>query len=862
MNGLEQKIANPKRYFEYDFQLVDDAIEAAIIARMLEMPKQEVEGKFDRAFRLCKKVANDKQLIRLFYQRAWTYLNWYDDYEKFLADYLEFKKLIDENSGINELENLYTLHNLLRNVQSSGHFDLSNAGINITEERNFLLEMLRHASTDEHRPASALSARSFWALEELIHGMANQQDVSTFVTELTNIFNKCDGYLDYPFDTFKDSALFFGEYLSDDENFDELIIAAASASEKRSSELAAGRIFFDRGLQKFKSKFHKEAIVYFGKAVLKLAKEETQYTMFLTLRALAECYGSIGLLWAANNCLISAAAIAFKPWFQKGTITRKAYDCVNELALNETLIGRVPSIINWYELLKVISLQVEVEDVNNKLPDDILLNSFLAVRLLNFKNPDKLPGYLPDILKSADLWLSEDAVLYSLGQIGVLMDPISKGLGLKNEAELHQYFENLATQPFREQILSDTNLMSGAFHSITSRILGCKVTIKFEGKDADLLLIGEMFLAFLEAFMATSLKGVYPITEDISISLVKAENPNLFKKLDTGSLSKFAFQIGRCEYLPGDREELWNVFLGLTSELIGGNFVFQDLNSHLSTLFEKEEVRERLGLIFEHIKFTHVVIGNHPKLFLEDRFKKSYTDYAYLRLMPLSYPKSEDERKFAVENADFERYEDISHDKRRVFSIIDNQLWDSANWRALGNALYSENRFVIFMVFEDISKGEKIFEEWIEKVGRVDSKEVINITIIKGIDERNPFHYRVGISKSIELGTMKGKEVFHNVFRGLTVQPNDHDNLDKIINSFNSIGEFLFCPATVNTETKRIDIFLNKGIIKRKLIVRSAWEIGLQDMDRASIDLNTFPVIPIERKEDAPILAVLERKEN
>jgi len=860
LEELEVKIADPKRYFEYDFQLVEDAIETAIIARMLEKPRAEVEGKFDRAFRLCDKVNSDKQRIRLYYQRAWTYLNWYDDYQNFLADYLEFKKLIGRDSGINELENLYTLHNLLRNIQTSGHFDLSTAGINLSDERNFLLEILADASINEQRPASALSARTFRALEELIHGMSNHKDVSPFVIELTDIFNKCDGYLDYPFDTFKDSTLFFGDYLSNDENFDELIIAVASASEKRNSELAAGRVFFERGGQKFKSKLHKEAIVYFGKAVLKLAKEETQYTMFLTLRALAECYSSIGLLWAANNCLISAAAIAFKPWFQKGTITKKAYDCVYELALNETLIGRVPSIINWYELLKVISLQVEVEEVENKISNDILINSFLAIRMLNFKNPDKLPGYLPDILKATDLWLSEDAVLYALGQIDVLMDPVNKGLGLKNEAELHQYFANLATQPFRDQIVSETNLMNGEIHSITGGILGSKITIKFVEKNSNLMLIGEMLLAFLEAFIGTSLEGVYPTTEEISISLVKVESPKLFKKLDTGSLSKFMFEVGRCEYLISDRAEIWNVFLDLTSELVGGNFVFQDFKSHLNALFEKEEVRERVGLVFEHIKFTHSVLGNAPKLFLEDRLKEGYTDYANLRVMPLIYPKSEKRNNPQDKETDSKDLKNLSHDKRKVFSIINTKLWDDANWRALGNALYFDNRFVIFMAFENIAKGEKIFEEWIEKFGKEDKDEVIKITIIKGIDEKKPFHYRVGISKTVEIDTMSNNEVFHNVSRGLTVHPNDHDNLDKMVSGLKSVKEFLFCPAAFDTKTNKIEIRFNKAIVKRKLTVKWAWEIGLQDMDRASIDLDTFPVIPPDKKNDAPILAVLEEK--
>lgn len=56
LEEIENKISNPNRYFDYDFQLVEDALEAAILSRMLEKPKDEVEGKFDRAFRFCKKL--------------------------------------------------------------------------------------------------------------------------------------------------------------------------------------------------------------------------------------------------------------------------------------------------------------------------------------------------------------------------------------------------------------------------------------------------------------------------------------------------------------------------------------------------------------------------------------------------------------------------------------------------------------------------------------------------------------------------------------------------------------------------------------------------------------------------------------
>ena len=71
---------------------------------MLERSRDEVEGKFNRAFRFCKKVNDDKQWIRLFYQRAWTYLNWYNDYSSFGNDYKKFKGYITKDSNISEIE--------------------------------------------------------------------------------------------------------------------------------------------------------------------------------------------------------------------------------------------------------------------------------------------------------------------------------------------------------------------------------------------------------------------------------------------------------------------------------------------------------------------------------------------------------------------------------------------------------------------------------------------------------------------------------------------------------------------------------------------------------------------------------------
>ena len=136
LEELEEGINNPKRYFEYDFQLVEDAIESAIVSRMLGKSKDDVEGKFDRAVRFCKKVNSSKQWIRLHYQRAWSYMNWYDDYSSFVEEYKSLKKYISNESNIVEIEYCYNLFNLLIGLDASGNCNLSELDIALKDLAN------------------------------------------------------------------------------------------------------------------------------------------------------------------------------------------------------------------------------------------------------------------------------------------------------------------------------------------------------------------------------------------------------------------------------------------------------------------------------------------------------------------------------------------------------------------------------------------------------------------------------------------------------------------------------------------------------------------------------------------------------
>ena len=296
LSELEKKINNPNRYLEYDYQLVEDALEVAILSRMLEKPRDEVEGKFDRVYRFCKKMKNKKQCIRYHYQRAWTYINWYDDYSSFIDEYKNLKKYISCNSDIYEVELLYNLFNLLRGLDASKNYYLSKSKLNLQNEKKFLFNILEEIEKNEQKPVSSLIAKTYKEFQYLMDAISEKTNPEKHFKTLSEYFSESIGFLDYPFNSFKTIVEELGNIFPDSIKFDKLIATIASISEKRNSKLTAGEIFIKRGGQKLANKNYKESIVYFGKAVLKLAKEESQHGMYLALIGLSKAYTSIGLM--------------------------------------------------------------------------------------------------------------------------------------------------------------------------------------------------------------------------------------------------------------------------------------------------------------------------------------------------------------------------------------------------------------------------------------------------------------------------------------------------------------------------------------------------------------------------------------
>jgi len=495
-----------------------------------------------------------------------------------------------------------------------------------------------------------------------------------------------------------------------------------------------------------------------------------------------------------------------------------------------------------------------------------LIDGCLSVRLLNSNiQQDENFSYLPDILEKNNLWLSENATLYKLGYCDQILSDYEK-VDIKTIDNLDKYFELNAQQPFTEQMLFETNLLASDNLQIQSKILGCVFLVSFE-KDVELLLTAETLLALFESFLATSLQNIYASAEQIKIRLIRDENEKILSFQYVDAINEYQLKINSFNYAIELRKELHIKFMELIAHILGRSFCLKDGTGTLENLFKSEEVHERQSFVFEHRNFTMNILGDKPKLFFDDWKTAENKQYPNIRTTPINFNlrndiKTKNEKKHS--KLDFEN---AKHNEIQAFSIIDNFLWDKAKWNGFGVFMDSFNPnspLGLFLAFQDENAGKSIFDKWIQKFGKEDKDDAIKVTIIKGINKNNPFEYRVHITSDIKLDSRNHKERYFTIAaRFHTMTPNNFQNMNIIEAYFKQNTRYLLCPAKMSHNGNQVigqpDIFPDNSILKNKIEIKNAWEIGLNDITRCVILEGDSPIIP-DNVKNAPILEVLKHK--
>lgn len=294
LKEIDHQLENSERYQGTDYQLFEDCLHTALLARGLDRPRTEIDGRFDRAERIARRSGSTRQLFRVVYNRAWTAYWWFDDFDELDRLYKVAEPLALDGEWVWDLEKLVTLwhvNSFPRLIRQIRH------DIEGWEEHTSKLRaaLLRHA-TEVGKPTSALWARTLLILMDLTEAASDRDMLPSVISNIKAILGEADGHLDYPAELVIQIVRELGQFLGNEEAFDELFEIVIQIQARRSGDAEQGNLRLERGFQKLQSGKTYEAIEQYSKAQNLLVQNEHKGEFILAVVGTAFGYEAAGLL--------------------------------------------------------------------------------------------------------------------------------------------------------------------------------------------------------------------------------------------------------------------------------------------------------------------------------------------------------------------------------------------------------------------------------------------------------------------------------------------------------------------------------------------------------------------------------------
>ncbi|WP_374661823.1 hypothetical protein [Inhella sp.] len=876
LTDLDAQISDPTRYEGARYQLVEDCLRSATLARALGRPRVEIDGRFAMADRIARELAIPSQLLRVAYQRAWTAHWWFEDFNEFLTHYEEVERHAAGSHDADDQERLLNLNQLLITLEHRRQVpaDRGRGG----ERRKAIVAQLLKLEADEARPNNALFARmlrAFAMVTDLMVG-GDQQALAACWESLKEITQASQRFGQFPFDSLSAMVREMSEFF-DTAEFDSLYELVVDEQRKRVSDGEAGALFRSRGRQKLRNEKPYEAIRWLGRAEELFVKEEYQRELIFTLLDGSYAYERSGLLWAARNKLLVAIERAFSLFKSEGEMPLIAYRCLRRLTWVEMQLGRVPQILQAVIWTRFCESLMQPGDLGEDHSDqEAMLQAVLGIHFLNvpFAQISALEQ-LPDALARLGLATPRIAVLYALGherrvnEEGFADSP-------KSTKEMTEFFERWNDQPAREDLPSTPTLNEGPRTTLSSIILGAEFLIDCPN-DAASVGVAESLLGAMEAFMATSDEDdVFPHAERTVIRVRKVRDqaggpsfawlddmPGVHAEIATGDRVDFRNQDALTQFA----DFLCNTVLTIAAR----QFIIRDPEAWMKKVAGEERGLARAGLLGNVLVIGRNLFGSDAKVQLSDWVGDDDKHFDCLRDQHWRPPQRSATVKQPKEPIKFgagpppQELLDTSqrkHTQRKVVSPIDMPTWDRARWGGTCYAWGDGQPPFMGLMFKDFEAGRKIFADWRARWSDGVADNALCVTIVTGIHKSNPHHYSVIVGPDVENVTadLQSNSTFSIISRVNQMTPATGENLAKFLSAFARFEAFFLMPAqlpTSNQPTPEIEVKL--ALLKRSLRIRPAWQVSENDHDLVALDPDEDPFIP-DDVADAPVIKAIAAK--
>ena len=868
LEELEKEIDDGARYRDIEYQLVEDCLQAALLARCLERPRVEVDGRFERAIRIAERYGTRQQQMRVAYHKAWTLYWWYEDCQSFIKAYHTVESLAQGSLQADDTELLKNLWQLLTTAVWTGSLD--SAGARLAERTATLKQELQRLERDHTRPTNALRARAQHLLVDLVEARSDENRLKEVLSEFDSIFAQSKGLINFPARDLIDLLMELGEVFPLPGVFDDIFEPALAVAQERDSRATAGRMLLRRGIQKLEHGRRYEAVRLLGRAQQYLALRECRGELVTALALCASAYEAAGLLWAARASILLATSQSLQEFWEEGTFTRQAYACLRRLAWVELQLCRVPCVLAWVEAAALFARTIKLAGEQQEAVRDELMNFDFALGVLLLKTDFfdlKNTSALPQVLGRLNLEFSWIALLYALGYEDRIRAENVLPVDECSEDVLATFSEAIKkTEPGDLSLAPE--FLDRRKVELQSSVLGCNITIEAPNENR-LLFLAEAILSALEAFLATSLDStLLPFAAHLRVKITASDFAAMPLEW-TIFENQAVVEVRSSNATPVDAAEVHDLLVKLVIAIALQIAVPTDRSS-LEALVRDEQALGRAMFLTHNATAVGNILGPSPKLRLADWQSASLEEFALRRKEPWNAGQTPPPGRilrtappvFGTGDPPPELLdpETFKHRDRKIISLINIPLWDKAGWRGAGFIGHHESCLPPFLafIFEDKDAGKNIFAGWQHDIGRHDQTGKLRITIITGLSRKNPAHYRLLVGPNIDWGALAPASHFAMVSRIQTMNPATSENLDRFLSDYRRAGSYYLVPGHVEPGQTLPSIAEHLAILSSQLNVRPAWQIPENDPDVIGIQESDDVIIP-DGIKDPPVLRTLER---
>ena len=832
LEDIEASLDDTASFRGMELQMVTDALLAAKLSRALERPRDETTGRFERAKRLAKQFGTPRQLLETHYEALLTAFWWFDDVDLLNSSYDVFEAMLEPDEHMKNVEFLAGLYQLLVVAVVHGHLTMEDAGL--TDRMDRLRARLEKIEADPNNPNSALAATTSLLLLELNRSklLGRMDDMAEPWERFSDILEKARSLSEFDADGLVRLIKGLAQIAGNSTEYNTLIEKTAVFVKDRVGEAEAARILIERAKQ-LEANETLECIRLIGKAIPYLTKGELSDDLVEPLGLLALAYRQAEVYWAARSTCLMAIATITTRIDQDGVVSPLTVWAIEVWAWTSLELRHFPDLLCALSLLDAVStarLLSEQAQASIASKREAIETALVACFVHLADDDIARLDNLADCLERGGLFVARMALLYSLGHSQHLRDEGSIPEEASDE-EIAAMFSKFASQTvFDHHKPAPVILNADERQAFQTKIVGLTLTVRASGTQTSIL-VAEAILTSIEAYLATALgRRIMPHTEDFSIDV--AEVSGIGEPAFDVDPSEMRASIrwpegqnpGQAPFAHGAIPFLMTV----AASVLATTSHVADLDGFLSRLHADERVGNRIAVMLETPNFYSRIFGRSLTR-LADLIDDE-DDHFPLRERP-ELERLEEEKQ----PAEATRSRTPTHRSLSVKSVVDIPLWDEAVWRGAGYmSLVPNEPPVALLLFENRQAAERIFARWRRRFGRIDDKDAIYLSVIRGVSAEDPRKYvfLVTCSPAIDDRTPTGDPSIW-VSRFIEIDPETPAHLENFIEDFQRKGCYGLAPAVFRDGGA--EPLLKHAILKRRFVVRHVDEVGPNDIEAMAL---------------------------